>query len=182
MQKYHINANDTALLIIDLQERLMKAMKDKERVYQNTNLLLATAQQLNIPIILTEQYPKGLGPTVKEIKDNLPEHHYIEKIHFSACVDDFVDKLKNLNRKNIIVTGSETHICVFQTVRDLLGLGYNVHLAQDAVCSRTDENYQNALALMLQMGAVISNAETIVFDLLKVAGTSDFKAISPLVK
>ncbi len=182
MNKYQLNANDSVLLVIDLQEKLMNAMKDRERVYKNTNLLLATAKQLNIPVLLTEQYPKGLGPTVEEIKSNLPEHHYTDKISFSACVDNLLGELKNLNKKNVIVTGSETHICVYQTVRDLLGLEYNIHLAQDAVCSRTDENYHSALSLMQQMGAVITNTETIIFDLLKVAGTKEFKAISPLLK
>ncbi len=182
MKKYQLNANDSVLLVIDLQEKLMNAMKDRERVYKHTNLLLATAKQLNIPVLLTEQYPKGLGPTVEEIKSNLPEHHYTDKISFSACVDNLLDELKSLNRKNVIVTGSETHICVYQTVRDLLDLGYNIHLAQDAVCSRTNENYHNALSLMQQMGAVITNTETIIFDLLKIAGTNEFKAISPLLK
>lgn len=180
--KYKLNTDDTVLMIIDLQEKLMNAMKDKERVYKNSNILLKAAKQLNIPVILTEQYPKGLGITVDEIKNNLPKHFYLDKITFSACGDNLNSELSRLGRKNIIVTGSETHICVFQTVRDLLALGYNIHLAKDAVCSRTDENYNNALELMREMGAVITNTETILFDLLKLAGTPDFKVISPLIK
>ncbi|HZK43560.1 MAG TPA: hydrolase [Syntrophomonadaceae bacterium] len=182
MTKFKLEVNDSILLIIDLQERLMSPMKDKEQVYKNTNLLIETAKQLDIPILLSEQYPKGLGTTVDEIKSNLPEHYYLDKVSFSACIPNFNSELESLGRKNIIVTGSETHICVFQTVRDLIGLGYNVHLAKDAVCSRTDENKNSGIELMKDVGAVISNTETIVFDLLKEAGTPEFKAISPLLK
>ncbi len=182
MANYKLDAKDTVLVIIDLQEKLMKAMKDKDRVYKNTNLLIETAKQLNIPIMLTEQYPKGLGATADEIKNNLPEHFYLDKVSFSACIGNLPSELEKLGRKNILVTGSETHICVFQTVRDLVELGYQVQVVKDAVCSRTDENYNSGLELMKDLGAVITNAETIVFDLLKVSGTPEFKVISPLLK
>ncbi|MDD2509741.1 MAG: hydrolase [Syntrophomonas sp.] len=182
MEKFRLQRNDSTLMIIDLQERLMQAMKDRERVYKNTNLLLATAQQFDIPVVLSEQYPKGLGPTVKEIKDNLTSYHYLDKTCFSLCNQEAKTTLEKIGKHTIIVTGSETHVCVFQTVRDLLELGFNVHLVRDAVCSRFDENYINALALMRDMGAVITNTETVVFDLLQEAGTHEFKCISPLIK
>lgn len=182
MSKFRLEQNDAVLVIIDLQEKLMKAMADREKVYKNTNLLLAAAYQLHIPVIVTEQYPRGLGATVSEIKDNLQDYTYIEKVTFSACGETLLKSLKKLGRHTIIITGSETHVCVFQTVRDLVALDYQVHAVKDAICSRFDVNYQNGLELMKDLGAVVTNAETVVFDLLQVAGTPDFKAISPLIK
>ena len=182
MANYKLEADDAVLIVIDLQEKLMATMQEKERVYKNTNLLIETAKQLDIPIIVTEQYPKGLGGTVDEIKGHLPEHVYFDKVSFSACVGNLPEELEKLGRKNILITGSETHICVFQTTRDLVYAGYNVQVVKDAVCSRTNENYINGLELMKEVGAVITNAETVVFDLLKVSGTPEFKAISPLLK
>jgi len=182
MRKLHLESENTVLVVIDLQEKLMNAMKDRERVYKNNVLLLETAKQFDIPVIVTEQYPRGLGKTVPEITDHLPEHSLVEKVHFSACVPEFVDLLGKTNRKQVIITGSETHICVFQTTRDLMEAGYQVYIPRDAVCSRTDENYENGLDLMKTAGAVISNTETIIFDLLKQSGTAPFKAISPLLK
>jgi len=183
VNKFKLEREQALLLIIDLQERLMNAMQDREQVYRNTRLLLATARELQIPVIVTEQYPRGLGPTVPEVKENLPaEYHYVEKISYSACGGDLDGYLQESGRRQIIVIGSETHVCVFQTTRDLLEQGYQVTLAGDAVCSRTDGNYANGLQLMRDMGAVISNTESIIFDLLMTAGTPEFKAISPLLK
>lgn len=182
MTRYKLEPHNTVLIIIDVQEKLMGAMKDKEKVYKNINLLLETSKQLDIPVVVTEQYPKGLGKTVPEIAGNLPEHKYLEKVTFSACTDDLFSILNLINRKTVLITGSETHICVFQTVRDLMQAGYNVHLVKDAVCSRSEENYNNGIQLMHDTGAIITNTETAVFDLLKQAGTPQFKVISPLVK
>jgi len=181
--KYKLNRNDAVLIVIDLQERLMNAMKDREKVYKNTNLLLSTAKEFNIPVILSEQYPRGLGATVAGVKENLPEDYiYVEKQSFSLCGAGLSEILAKLGRKTVIVCGSETHVCVFQTVRDVVEAGYNVHLVRDAVCSRSDENYKNSLSLMSKLGAVVTNSETVVFDLLVTAGTKEFKAISPLIK
>ncbi|MBO8158492.1 hydrolase [Thermosyntropha sp.] len=182
MNKFTLDSKQAVLLIIDLQEKLMRVMKDREAVFKNTKLLLATARQLEIPVVLTEQYPKGLGSTVEEIKEAAENYHYLEKMSFTACTDDLREILNRLGRKYVIVAGSETHVCVFQTVRDLIETGYIVHVAKDAVCSRFDLNYENGLMLMRDVGAVITNTETVVFDLLKVSGTPEFKAISPLLK
>lgn len=182
MLRFELNHNDTAILMIDFQEKLMKAMPDRNKVYKTANLLFATAKQYNIPVIVTEQYPAGLGHTVDAVKEYLQDYKCIEKNSFCACTPQFNEVLNTLNRKNIVVLGSETHICVYQTVRDLIRQGYQVHVVSDGVCSRTQENYQNGLDLMEKMGAIISNAETIVFDLLKISGTPEFKAISPLLK
>ncbi|QGT99597.1 Isochorismatase [Candidatus Syntrophocurvum alkaliphilum] len=181
MSKFKFQKEDAVLLVIDLQEKLMKAMKDKEKVYKNTNLLVGTAEKFQIPIIITEQYPKGLGPTVEEINQDI-DCTYIEKMTFTALIEEMKNKLAELGKKTILVTGSETHICVFQTVRDLLEDDYKVFVVKDAVCSRFDENYENGLDLMKEAGAVITNAETIVFDILEKSGTPEFKAISSLLK
>lgn len=182
MSKFKIEADKAVLMIIDLQEKLMNAMKDREKVIKNTNLLLATAYESGIPVIVTEQYPKGLGSTVDAIKNELHAYEYMEKTSFSAWVDEMKQIMNKLGRKTVILTGSETHVCVFQTARDLVESGYSVHLVKDAVCSRFDENYENGIDLMKEAGAVITNTETIVFDILQKAGTPQFKVISPLIK
>lgn len=178
---YKLDKEDTILLIIDFQEKLMKAMKQSDKVYKNTNLLLAATEQMGIPVIVTEQYPRGLGGTVSEIKEHLKEYEYIDKTEFSA-IGGLKKILSGTKRKTVLITGSETHVCVFQTARDLVEDGYNVHVVKDAVCSRFKENYLNGLELMKDVGAVITNTETVLFDLLKVAGSPEFKVISPLLK
>ncbi len=180
MANYRLEKEEVVLVIIDLQEKLMKAMSDREKVYKNTRILLKTAQQLQIPVIVTEQYPKGLGATANEIKENLVEYEYLEKLSFSAGTD--LKKLLEDSRKTLIIVGSETHVCVFQTVRDMIAEGYNVHLVKDAVCSRFEVNHSNGLELMRDLGAVITNTETVVFDLFKAAGSPEFKEISAMIK
>ena len=178
--KYRINKEDAVLVIIDIQERLMNAMPDRDQTYKNTAILIDTAKQMGIPVIVTEQYPRGLGATVAEIKEHLDDYQYIEKVSFS--VGEALLSILPAERKTLIITGSETHVCVFQTVRDMVEAGYNVHLVKDAVCSRFKINHTSGIELMRDLGAVVTNTETIVFDLLKLAGTPDFKVISPLIK
>lgn len=182
MDKYTLNRENTLLLIIDIQERLAPVVRQEKEVIENNKILIKTANTLNIPIIVTEQYPKGLGPTVREVKDSLQDAKIFEKISFTACTEEVMESLEGHGRKKIIITGMETHVCVFQTARDLLDKGYQVFLVADGVSSRTKENYKNSLELMRDMGALISNTETIVFDLLKKAGTPEFKALSKLIK
>ncbi len=181
MNKYKLNSDDAVLLLIDLQEKLLKVMDQSAKVIRYTSLLLNTAKQLQIPVIVSEQYPRGLGRTLEQICEHIPEHQLIEKTTFS-CGEALLSKIADLKRNTVIVTGSETHVCVFQTVIDLLEKGYTVHVVRNAVCSRFKEDYQNGLELMKEAGAIITNAETVVFDLLKQSGTPDFKAISPLIK
>lgn len=183
MNKYRLDSNDCVLIVIDLQEKLMRVMEKAQQVYKNGSILLETAREFNIPVVLTEQYPKGLGPTAREIMDSLTEHYYyLEKVEFSACNPKLMDYLDKTGRKEIILIGSEAHVCVLQTARDLLEAGFKVHLVRDAVCSRFDENYLNGIELIRNIGAVITNTETVVFDLLKVAGTPQFKKLSGLIK
>lgn len=162
MARHLLKADNSVFMIIDLQENLMKVMDQAGKVYKNTQLVLAACYKLNIPVIVTEQYPKGLGYTVAEVKGSLGEHVKLEKISFSACSVDALKVLKGYNRNQILVAGSETHICVFQTVRDLIMAGYQVFVLQDAVCSRFKHNHKNGLELMREEGAVITNAETVV--------------------
>lgn len=182
MDKFTLDKNESVLMVIDIQERLVPSMKVADQVIQNTSTLITTAKEFNMPIITTEQYPKGLGNTVGQLKDQIDSNYLFEKVSFSAYTDDVKYLLESLDKRKVIITGMETHICVFQTVRDLLSEGYEVFLVSDAICSRTKENYKNGLALMARMGAVITNTETVLFDLLKEAATPEFRTLSKLIK
>lgn len=182
MNKFILNKDQTILMVIDIQERLVPAMSVADQVISNTNILISTAKEFNMPIITTEQYPRGLGNTVSQLKDNIDPNYVFEKTSFTAYTEEVKHTLEKLDRKKVIITGMETHICVFQTIRDLLTEGYEVFVASDGVCSRTKENYKNGLHLIENMGAVITNTETIIFDLLKAAGTPEFKILSKLIK
>lgn len=184
--RFTVNQDDTVLLIIDIQERLAPVIYEQEQVIANTVVLAKTAAEMNLPVIVTEQYPRGLGSTVPEIStvlaENLPEAQNFAKMEFSACTPEVCAALAATGRRKVIITGMETHVCVFQTTRQLLSSGYEVFIALDAVSSRTAVNRENGLQLMAAMGAVISNTETLVFDLLEVSGTPLFKKISKLIK
>ncbi|NLJ91352.1 MAG: isochorismatase family protein [Clostridiales bacterium] len=182
MDKYILNSKEVVLFIIDIQDKLVPVMKYKNQVINNNKILINGAREMNFPIIATEQYPKGLGKTVVDLLDLLDEKKIFEKNSFSAYTDQVKTELKVLGRKKVIITGMEAHICVFQTVRDLIGDGYQVFLAQDAIASRSKANYLNGLDLCKSLGAVISNTETIVYDLLKVSGTPEFKAMLKMIK
>ena len=181
MDKFILEKNDTVLLIVDIQERLTKAMKYEDEAIKGTNILIEAANLMDIPILVTEQYPKGLGRTTEELK-NLEKAKFFEKTLFTACIDGLVEELKTLGRKKVIVVGMETHVCVYQTVRDLVSLGYYPFLAQDAVSSRSKSNTKNGLKLIDDVGGVVTNVETILFDLMKDAKVEEFKAISALIK
>lgn len=183
MNKYRLNREDALLLIIDIQERLAPVMKYKDEVVDNTLVLLETSKIMDIPVIITEQYPRGLGSTIPEIMEKLDSNMEVfEKIEFSAYTDEVESSLEKKNRKKVIIVGMETHVCVLQTVRDLLDNDYEVFVARDGVASRTKDNFQNALELMKSMGAIVTNTESIVFDLLEKAGSPEFKTISKLIK
>lgn len=183
MKKYTLDREDTILFIIDIQERLVPVMKYKDEVINNTLTLLEISKIMDMPVIITEQYPRGLGSTLPEIKENMgPEAEVFEKISFSGFTEEVKLALEKTGRKKIIITGMETHVCIYQTVRDLLDKGYEVFIAQDGVASRTKNNFLSGLELMKSMGGIITNTETIAFDLLKKAGSPEFKLISKLIK
>lgn len=178
-----IDKENTGLLVIDVQEKLMEVMGQKQRFIDNITRLLHLSKIFHLPVILTEQYRKWLGPTLPEIVETLPSYDPINKMHFNCCdVDDFNDRLESGNFKNIIVTGVESHICVFQTCVSILEKGYNVHVPQDAVDSRTDENWRVGLKLMEKAGAIITSTETVIYQILKKAGTKEFKRMLKIIR
>jgi len=175
----------TALLIVDIQERLLAAMpQEGAAVLRNARILAETARELALPVRFSEQYPRGLGPTATELKAVLPaDEAPFEKVVFSCCAaPGFQPVLDELADRDIILCGIETHVCVLQTALDLLAAGRRVYLAADATCSRTQLNWKLGLRLMRQAGAVIGSTEIFVFALLGSAGSEQFKRISKLVK
>jgi nicotinamidase-related amidase len=183
MDKFFLDKNNTALVIIDIQDRLANVMKMREDVVKNCLHLIELSKMLNIPVVVTEQYPKGLGQTVPEIKEQLPSYQLIEKLTFNCCEEpNFLNEIKKLDKKSLILTGMETHICVLQTCIGLLKEGFDVHLVRDAVCSRAKENWKTGIEFIRNAGAVITCTETVLFQLLKVAGTEEFKVISKRIK
>jgi len=180
---YILEQDECVFMVIDIQERLAAVMEERVRVTANCLHLLESAKLLGIQVILTEQYPKGLGRTIEEVRAALPEYSPIEKMTFDCCSERaFMDEIKASGRKTVIVSGMETHICVLQTVTGLLASGFNVHVVNDAVCSRDKRNYDTGIEFMRDAGAVITCTETVLFQLLKIAGTEEFKAISKRIK
>ena len=183
MINYFPDKNESVLIIIDIQERLAATMEMRDAVINNCLHLIELAKMQNIPIVITEQYPRGLGQTAVEIRDAVTAYQPIEKLAFNCCGEPaFMNKIKALNKKTVILTGMETHICVLQTCVNLLEKGFNVHLIQDGVCSRTKENWETGTEFMRDAGAIITCTETVLFQLLKVAGTEEFKTISKRIK
>ncbi|HEY8208306.1 MAG TPA: isochorismatase family protein [Myxococcaceae bacterium] len=180
--KLRLEREKAALLVIDVQERLCAAMdRDQlDRLMNRTVAAIRGARALGIPVVVTEQYPKGLGPTSGLVKVELGDSKPVEKIEFSATVDEVMRKLEG--RSQVLVTGMETHVCVFQTVRDLAGRGAQPYLCVDAALSRTDEDRRIGVDLCREAGAVITTVEAALFDLLGKAGTPEFKAISNAVR
>ena len=182
--KFWLAAEQAALVIIDVQEKLAPAMDRQlyERLVQNVNLLIEGFKAFNRPIIVTEQYPKGLGHTVPELV-GATDQACVEKVAFSCCGDaEFISALERSGARQVLIVGMETHVCVFQTVVDLLDRGYVVHLVRDAVCSRFADDYANAISTAARAGAVITTTETALFQMVKVAGTDGFKVVSRLVR
>jgi nicotinamidase-related amidase len=173
-----------ALAVIDMQEAFRPMVEGFEVYAQRIAVLVQACQILNVPVIVTEQYPKGLGRTVTEIAAHLPEATLpLEKLTFSACgIQEFDTQLREHHAEQIIVCGIEAHICVSQTAHDLLRLGYQVHLVSDAIAARLPHNRDVALQKMTASGAVMSSVEMAIFELCGAAGTDEFKQIQPLVK
>ncbi len=171
-----------ALLVVDVQERLGAAMPSDrlERVINRTRAAIAGAKALGMPIIVTEQYPKGLGPTISAVKELIPFFAPVEKLEFSALVPEVLQLL--VPRPSVLVVGMETHVCVFQTVRALKEAGMSPYLAIDAVLSRTMVDYEAGLGLCRDAGAMMTTVEAALFDALERAGGPEFKAISAAVK
>ena len=178
-----LTTDNSVLLLVDIQGKLAHSMHAKESLFQNLKKLVKGMRVLKIPILWAEQNPKGLGPTVPEIADLLPDLEPIPKNSFSCHANNEIRQaLENLNRRNILVAGIETHVCVYQTVRDLSKAHYDVQLVADAVSSRTIENKQIGLEKCKSTGTEITSVETALFELLQVAGGDRFKAILEIVR
>ncbi len=180
-----IEREHAVIIIIDVQEALMKSMDQEvgKRVIQNIKTLISLAKTMSIPILMTEQYPKGLGKTLPEINADLESLLPIEKLSFSCCgVAAFNHQLDQMGRKQIILTGVETHVCVLQTADDLIRKGYEVYPLADATCSRRKLDWKIGLRWMEKGGAMISTTEIIAFQLMKEAGTEEFRGLSKLFK
>ena len=176
----------TALVVIDVQERLFPAMDadHREEVMRNIKVLTATARRLHLGMLVTEQYPKGLGHTLQEVKDTLSaEVQPVEKVAFSClAVDAFRSRLAATGARQLLLAGIEAHVCVLMSALDLLAEGYAVHIVADAVTSRTQANWRLAMAQLRQAGAVVTTTETVLFQLLREADTDDFRELARLIR
>lgn len=180
--KTYDNKDNTLLLVIDLQEKLMPAIYESDRIIENSACLLKVFEMYGIKKIATEQYPKGLGQSVDEIKENLDDENIFSKTSFDAITDEVSSYLKENKITNVIITGAETHICVYQTVRRLLFEGYKVFVVEDAVSSFNKDQKDLGLKAMSDMGASLVNTEMLMFDLASDAKDENFKEISKMVK
>jgi nicotinamidase-related amidase len=175
---------NTLVVGIDYQEKLVPALAEKELFISNSARLFAGIRELHVPVIITEQYVKGLGPTVAEIKTVAgPEAAYLEKLTFSGWDTEAIrDAIKASGKKTVILAGDETHVCVMQTAIDLIAAGYTVVVVADCAASRTELKKSLGLKRMKQEGAYLTTYESILFELLRSAENPAFKAISKIVK
>lgn len=182
-----LNREDAILVVVDVQEKLVPAIHAElyPASLKNIRIMIETAAALGLPILVTEQYPKGLGRTVPEIREMLAgkEHRLLEKVTFSCARDEgFLAALAAAGRRQIVLVGMETHVCVYQTSVDAARAGYSVFVLDDAVSSRFLHNYRSGLQALRDAGCTVFSTETAVFQLLKAAATPDFRKVAPLVK
>jgi nicotinamidase-related amidase len=181
-----LHRGEALLLIIDVQERLMPVIHGREEVERNVDRLVRGCRILDLPALLTEQYVKGLGPTVEAVQRPLLEtygYRPIEKSCFSAWgCGELQAEMRTLKRRQILLAGVEAHVCVYQTAIDLIATGHEVTIIADATSSRTQENRDVALRRMTSEGVKLSSTEMALFELLVNAGTEEFRAVAKLVK
>lgn len=178
-----IRSSDSTLVVIDMQERLVPAMQSPARTIRNTRLLLSAAAELKVPTLLTEQYPAGLGRTVRDIASASEHAEVLEKVHFSCMEDEgFAAAFRRLGRRQAVLTGMEAHICVVQTAASLMEEGFEVFVVSDATASRTAESEEACIRRLSACGAGIVTTEMVVFEWMGRAGTPEFKKLLPLVK
>ena len=177
-----LSADSAVLLAVDLQERLLPAMHDREACLAAAGRLVEACRVLDVPIVATEQYPAGLGPTCPGVRERWGDVKPVEKTRFSACVEPVVARLRELARPAAIVVGVEAHVCVQQTALELLALGYRAYVCADAVSSRRPADCQIALERMRDAGVVVTTTESAIFEMVGQAGTDAFKRILKIVK
>lgn len=174
-----INAETSCLLVVDLQERLMPAIHQADQIVAACARLIRVAQQINVPLLVSEQYPQGLGPTVASIRALLPADIVMEKTHFSCAAEpDCMKRIEALGRSQVILTGVEAHVCVLQTALELHALGKEVYLVADGVSSRSPRDADLALARMRAEGVRIVSREMVSFEWLRRSDTEIFRTIS----
>ncbi|MBO8128142.1 MAG: hydrolase [Peptococcaceae bacterium] len=178
-----LDREHTVLVVIDVQEKLARTMHAREILFDNLQRLIKGSKVLDVPVLLVEQYPKGLGPTIDEVKELLPGIRPIVKDTFNCCDnDEFVKMLAAFSRKQVLVAGIEAHICVYQTAVGLQDLGYEVQVVADAVSSRALGNKEIGLRKMERYGVDITSVETALFELLRAARGEEFKEILSIIK
>ncbi|MFU8818250.1 MAG: isochorismatase family protein [Desulfurivibrio sp.] len=182
---YHLDPAHCALLVVDIQENLMKVIQGREGVARNSALLLKAAKTLDIPVVATTQYAARIGDFVPEVKAELAGITPLDKLEFGCFNNEAVrNQVRSLDRavNTLIICGVETHICVYQTVLGALMAGYRVWVPADAVSSRTSGNYEIGLTRLREIGAVVASTEMIIYDWLQKAGTPAFKQLLPALK
>jgi nicotinamidase-related amidase len=177
-----LDKDSTIFVLVDIQEKFMSVLYNADEMASNANILVKASEILGIPLLVTEQYPKGLGKTIESIV--LPEgNHAIEKVSFSCFgSEEFMKRLKELGKDNLVLFGVEAHVCILKTALDALKNGFKVHVVADAISSRSAENRSLAIERMRQSGVFIIPTETVLFQLIDKAGTDEFKALSKLIK
>lgn len=174
-----LNKNDSLLLLIDVQEKLVPFIFNKEQCIARCEWLLKLGQRMQVPLIASEQYPKGLGATVAELRDYIPAAEFVEKVHFSCMQEpNFIHRLSAHKRNQVILIGIETHVCVLQTAMELNAAGFEVFVVVDAVGSRSELDYKYGLKRMKQAGVSLITAEMLFFEWLRQSNVPDFKALS----
>jgi nicotinamidase-related amidase len=174
---------NTIGLVIDIQERLVPVMEENEQLVENCSKLIQGLQILGLPLLVTQQYSKGLGETIEEIKSVINDFQYIEKKDFSCCDEPvFSEKLALAGAKNVIICGIEAHVCVLQTAIDLKAAGYVPVVVMDCVASRSFDNVDLAMERFRYEGILMTSCESVLFELTRSAGALGFKEISKLVK
>ena len=174
-----VKQSDSLVFLIDMQEKLAPAIDQGKEVEQAAAWVLQIAVQLGVPVFATEQYPKGLGATLPALAELVPADQVMEKIHFSALREPLIaERLKLAGKTQLVIIGTETHVCVLQTAMDALAAGYQVFIVEEAVGSRTEQNRQLALLRLQQAGAQIISKEMLAFEWLDKAGTESFRTIS----
>lgn len=183
MKARTIDRNHAALLVVDVQEKLFPAMREQERLLQNSLCLVQGVAILGLPIFVTEQYRRGLGATLPQLADVIPDFAPMEKLSFSACGDTvLLEALRTRQITDVLICGIEAHVCVTQSCLGLLDHGFNAYVVADAVSSRTAENRQSGIERMRHAGAGILSTEMALFELMERAGTPEFKRILQLIK
>ena len=178
-----IDKNDSAIVMVDVQGKLVNVMHENDELIKNLQRFVRGAQVLEVPIIWLTQYPQGLGPIDSRLTEYVPDNEQIEKLVFSACQSgNFMKKLQSFNCKHIFVAGIEAHICVYQTVVDLLEENYHIEVLADGISSRTALNKQVAIDKMTSLGAKVTSVEMALFEWLKSAEHKSFRDISSIIK